>query len=158
LPPVRIGLRVAAAVLILALAAQIMNQRSRLAAQYPALLPLLHTLCRPLQCQIGPWRHLSAVVIDSPAFVRLEPNSIRFEVTLRNNSAAPIITPSLELALIDAQDQPLVRRVLNPTDWGAPAQLAAHGQFNGAALLTVLDTLDTPDISDYHYLLTAFYP
>jgi hypothetical protein len=60
-------------------------------------------------------------------------------VTLRNGGAAPIAMPALELALLDAHDQPLARRVLNPADWGAPPQLTPYAEFNGAALLDVQD-------------------
>jgi predicted Zn finger-like uncharacterized protein len=157
LPDVRAVLWLAAGVLVLTLAAQIaVSQRDRLAAQYPGTTPLLQALCRPMHCQIAPWRHLGAVAIDSSAFVRTGPNGFGFAVTLRNNGSAPIATPALELALIDAQDQPLARRVLNPADWGAPPQLAAYGEFNGAALLTVRGAVDAQAISNYR--LAAFYP
>jgi predicted Zn finger-like uncharacterized protein len=157
LPQVRAGLWGVALALGLMLAAQIaVGQRDRLAAQYPGAVPLLQTLCRHMQCQIAPWRHLGAVAIDSSAFVRTGPSAFDFAVTLRNNSAAPVATPALDLALIDAQDQPLARRVLNPADWGAPPQLAAYGEFNGTAALTVLDAAHPQAVSNYR--LTAFYP
>ena len=156
-PWVRVGLWVAAGVFSLALAVQIaVSLRDRLAAQHPGIKPLLLALCRPAQCRIAPWRHLNAVTIDSSAFVRTGPNGFGFAITLRNNGAAPVATPALELALIDAQEQPLARRVLDPADWGAPPQLAAHAEFNGAAQLTVGRAANPQAISNYR--LTAFYP
>jgi predicted Zn finger-like uncharacterized protein len=158
LPQVRAGLWAAAALLALMLAAQIaVQQRDRLAAQHPGMRPLLQMLCRPAQCRIAPWRHLDAIAIDSsPVFVPKGTNGFGFAVTLRNNSAVPVATPALELALLDAQGQPLVRRVLNPADWGAPPQLAGYGQFNGAALLTVLDSVHPQAVSTGQ--LDLFYP
>jgi len=157
LPQVRAGLWAAAGVLAMALVAQIaVSQRDRLAAQYPGAIPLLQALCRPMQCQLAPWRHLDAIIIDSSTFVRMGPHGFSFAVTLRNSGAVPVATPALELALIDAQDQPLARRVLNPADWGAPTQLAAYGEFNGAAVLRVQDAANPQAVSNYR--LTAFYP
>ena len=157
LPLVRAGLWLATVALVLTLAVQIaVSQRDLLAAQYPSTAPLLRMLCRPFQCRIEPWRHLSAVAIDSSAFVRLDPNSFHFAITLRNNSAAPVATPALELALIDVQSQPLARRVLNPADWGAPTQLAAYGEFNGMALLAVSGSAYPQTISNYQ--LRIFFP
>jgi hypothetical protein len=109
-----------------------------------------------MQCRIAPWRHLSAVSIDSSAFVRTGANGFSFAVTLRNGNSAPVATPALELALIDAQDQPLARRVLNPADWGAPPQLAGYGEFSGAARLIVQEAANPQAVSNYR--LTAFYP
>jgi len=143
--------------LLLTLAVQIaVSQRDRLAAQYPSTAPLLRLLCRQFQCRIEPWRDPNAVAIDNSAFMRQDSNSFHFAITLRNNSAAPVATPALELALVDAQSQLLARRVLNPADWGAPAQLAAHGEFNGTALLTVSDSANPQIISSYQ--LRIFYP
>jgi predicted Zn finger-like uncharacterized protein len=157
LPQIRAGLWGVAGVLALVLAAQIaVSQRDRLAAHYPGMTPLLLTLCRPMQCQIAPWRHLSAVAIDGSTFVRTGPQGFRFTATLRNGGAVPVATPALELALIDAQEQPLARRVLNPADWGAPPQLVGYGEFNGAATLTVQDAANPQIVSNYR--LTAFYP
>jgi predicted Zn finger-like uncharacterized protein len=158
LPDVRAVLWGTAAALALMLAAQIaVSQRDRLAAEYPGVTPLLQALCRPMRCQIAPWRYLDAVAMeDSPIFVPTGANSFRFAVTLRNNGNAPVAMPALELALLDAQNQPLARRVLNPADWGAPQQLAAYGEFNGAASLTVLGAVNARAASSYR--IEFFYP
>ncbi|MDR0458021.1 MAG: DUF3426 domain-containing protein, partial [Burkholderiaceae bacterium] len=157
LPRMRAGLWVAAGILVLTLAVQVaVGLRDSLVAQHPGVRPLLQALCRPARCQITPWRHLDAVVIDSSALARTGSDAFRFAVTLRNNGAAPVAMPALELALTDALNQPLARRVLSPADWGAPLQLAAHGEFNGTAQLTVGREANPQAVNNY--LLSAFYP
>jgi hypothetical protein len=64
--------------------------------------------------------------------------------------------PFLELTLIDAKDQPLVRRVLEPKDWGAPEQLESYGEFSGGAQLTMKDEINSQSVNNYR--LTAFFP
>jgi predicted Zn finger-like uncharacterized protein len=127
--------------------------RDRLAAQYPGMTPLLTSLCH---CRIGPWRYLDAVLLDSDRFVRTGPDSFTLAVTLRNNGSAPVATPALELALTNDQEQPLVRRVLVPADWGAPPQLPAHGEFNGAAAIVMREAANPQAVSNYR--IAVFYP
>ena len=153
-PMVRAGTWLASLVLVLLLVVQVaVGMRERLAAQYPSMAPLLTALCR---CRIAPWRHLDTVMIDSDRFVRTGPDSFDLGITLRNTGSAPVATPTLDLMLTDAQDQPLVRRVLSPANWGAPPQLAAHSEFTGGAVLTVLDAANPQAVSNYR--IAVFYP
>jgi len=62
--------------------------------------------------------------------------------------------PAVELTLTDAQDQPVLRRVLTPQDLAAPAELSAQGEWNLAASLLV--NLGSTRITGYRVL--AFYP
>jgi hypothetical protein len=157
LPRVRAVLAITAGVLAVTLAAQITaSRRDWLAAHYPGATPLLRALCYPMHCRIAPWRRLDAVMVDSIAFSKVNPHGFNFALTLRNTGAAPVATPALELTLRDAQDQPLARRVLQPADWGAPPQLAGYAEFNGVALLTVLDAANPQAFHNGH--VEPFYP
>ncbi|MBK6615445.1 zinc-ribbon and DUF3426 domain-containing protein [Ottowia sp.] len=155
--PVRLGLGLAVVVLALGLGLQmIVSQRDWLAARHPQLAPALAALCHPLGCAVQPYRRLEAIVIDSSSFNREGPNAFRFSLTLRNSAGLPVATPALELALTDVQDQVMVRRVVHPADLGAPAALAARGEFSGASALTVADASQPSAIVGYR--LNAFYP
>jgi predicted Zn finger-like uncharacterized protein len=155
--PMRALLGLSVLALLLALAAQIaLARRDWLAAREPRLTPALNALCAPLGCQVQPWRQLDAIVIDSSAFNRVDARSFRFSVTLRNTSDLPVASPALELALTDAQDQALVRRVVTAAELGAPAALAARAEFNGVSVLTVQEAANPAAITGYR--LTAFYP
>ena len=64
--PVRVSLWVLCVLLTGLLAVQIAwHERDRLAAQTPALRPLLIQLCAALDCELQPYRHIAAVLIDS---------------------------------------------------------------------------------------------
>ncbi len=155
--PVRAVLWLLLMALALALAVQVtLGQRDWLAAREPRLAPLLQRLCEPLGCTLSPYRLLDAIVIDSSSFNRASGDDFRFSVVLRNSADLPVATPSLELVLTDAQDQPLIRRVFTAGELGAPQTLAARGEFSGARAFTVADPAVSPDITGYR--LIAFYP
>ncbi|MDO5626609.1 MAG: DUF3426 domain-containing protein, partial [Pseudomonadota bacterium] len=155
--PVRVVLWLALVGLALGLALQwVVGQRDWLAARHPQLAPALQALCKPLGCQLAPYRRLDAVVIDSSAFQRTGETTFAFSVTLRNHASLPVATPALELTLTDVTDQAVVRRVLGPADVGAPAALAARGEFSGTNALTLRGVGNPQAIVGYR--LTAFYP
>ena len=155
--PMRTALGISALVLVLALLMQVaLSRRSWLAAHVPALAPVLTTLCQPLGCTVPAYRDLDAIVIDSSAFNRSGPSSFRFTVTLRNQSDVPVATPSLELTLTDALEQPVVRRVVDASELKAPATLAARGEFAGANALVLTGVDNASAIAGYR--LMAFYP
>lgn len=157
-PVVRGALAAMALLSVLALAGQLAyHHRDELAQRAPALQPLLSALCQPLQCRVGPPRRIEAVAIDASAFTRLQPDTFRLQITLSNASAQPVALPALELTLTDTQDQPVIRRVLQPADLGAdaPASLAAAGEWATGITLTVSPAA-APAVTGYKLL--AFYP
>jgi hypothetical protein len=155
--PVRGAQWLALVVLALGLALQWgLSRRDWLAAREPALAPALQLMCQVLGCRLEPYRQLEAIVIDSSAFNRVDQHAFRFSVTLRNTADMPVATPALELTLTDVQDQPLVRRVVSAVELGAPAALAARGEFSGVSALTLADDAQPSAIVGYR--LMAFYP
>lgn len=156
-PAVRIVLWLLALVLLVALAAQYaLANRNHVAARYPQMRPLLEQLCKPLDCAVGLPRDIASVAIDSSTFTRAkdDPLAFRLQVALRNQAAIPLEMPVLELTLTDAEDRPVLRRVIGLEDSGAPAQLGAQGEWNGVIGLRV------PEVADRvtGYRLLAFYP
>ena len=131
-------------------------ERNRLAATYPALRPVLEKLCQPLQCEVGLPRQIASVAIDSSTFTRIRDDATAFnlQVALKSNADIVLEMPALELTLTDSSDQPVLRRVLKREDTSAPAELAAHGEWNGVVKLEV------PEVADRvtGYRLVAFYP
>ena len=95
-------------------------------------------LCQPLNCQVGLPRRIESVSIDASNFTRLPPEAFRLQVTLANAATHPVAMPAIELTLTDTQDQPVLRRVLQPADLGpdAPPALPAAGEWSGSVTLT----------------------
>ncbi|MGE4241950.1 DUF3426 domain-containing protein [Ramlibacter sp.] len=133
------------------------QERNRLAAQQPALRPVLETLCAVLRCTVGPPRQIESIAIDSSSFNRIRSDTYRLNFTLKNAAALPVALPAVELTLTDAQDQALLRRVLLPSELGASSSLIAPGgEWAGTISLALAGTAAGTRIAGYRLL--AFYP
>jgi predicted Zn finger-like uncharacterized protein len=153
---VRMVLLLLALVLGALLAAQYAVQdRDRLAATRPALRPAIEALCQPLQCQVGPPRQIESIVIDSSTFNKLRGDAYRLSFALKNQASMPVAMPAIELTLTDSQDQPVVRRVLSPSDMGASSALIGP-QADWSATLALNVAANSGRIAGYRLL--AFYP
>lgn len=158
-PLVRAALVGLAGLLGLLLAAQVaIQQRDVLAQQAPALRPLLEALCRPLDCRIGSPRRIESLVIDNSNFTRLRPDAYQLAVTLSNQSPVAVAMPALELTLTDSQDQPILRRVIAPTELGQGAASLIGAKAEWSAALTVAVTPNASTARIVGYRLLAFYP
>ena len=94
-------------------------ERVALAARYPALLPMLESLCQPLNCQINPPRVIEAIEIDSSSFTQTGPETYRLNFVVKNNSPGAVAMPALEVTLTGAADKVLVRKIVLPAEYGA---------------------------------------
>lgn len=156
-PGVRVALLLAVGTLGLLLALQVaLHDRDRLAMTQPALRPWLARLCEPLDCRIAPPRQIDSIAIDSSSFNKLRGDAYRLNITLKNQAAMALAMPALELTLTDAQDRPVVRRVLMPAELSPGANvIAAASEWSGSLALAVANGAG-PRIAGYRLL--AFYP
>ena len=164
------GARAALSLLSLALAVLLLAQfalfhRDALASLQPDLTPLLERLCQPMGCRVGPPRQIEAIVIDGSTFSRLRPDAFRLGVTLRSRSIMALEMPALELTLTDADDRPVLRRVLLPADLGpdAPAVLLPGAEWSTLLTLGVNTGNATQGAGGLSgriagYRVLAFYP
>jgi predicted Zn finger-like uncharacterized protein len=133
-----------------------LHDRDRLASD-PALRPWIARLCTAAGCTIRPPRQIDAIAIDSSSFNMLRSDAYRLNVTLKNQARNEVAMPALELTLTDAQDQPVVRRVLMPAELvpnnGA---LRAGAEWSGSLALGVSSGAVATRIAGYRLL--AFYP
>ncbi len=154
-PAVRVGLSLAGVVLLCALVLQMaVQQRDFIAAARPQWRPFLQGLCVPLQCRVEAYRQITSVVVDSSSFNRLRGETYQFSLALKNRSNRALAMPAVELTLTDAQDQPVLRRVLLPQDLAAPPELPALGDWSASLQVNV--ALDNVRIAGYR--VVAFYP
>lgn len=157
-PGVRALLVVALLVLAAALAGQVAyRDRDMLAATHPEWRPWLARMCEALECRIGPPRAIDAVAIETSSFNKLRGDTFRLNVTLKNQSHTPVAMPALELTLTDAQDQPVVRRVLRPADFApGTAAIAAASDWSTSVAIAVNGAGAPGGVAGYRVL--AFYP
>ena len=150
-----------------------LHSKDSLLAHEPRLRPLLLAMCQKFQCELAPLRQIDAMVIDSSSFNKLDSNSYRLSFTLKNSATSAVALPALEVTLTDTQDQPMIRRVLTPSQFGASdkAALGAGQEFSGVVVLQVSATAgkaaDTSAADSASagsgtrvagYRLLAFYP
>ncbi len=98
-----------AGVLVLVFLLQfVIAQRNWLAAEEPALRPMLSALCA---CEVTWPLESEAVLIESSSFTENPQGGYTVQLRLKNTQHHPVAMPALELSLTDLQDQVLVRRV-----------------------------------------------
>jgi predicted Zn finger-like uncharacterized protein len=156
-PGVRTALLLAVCGLGILLAFQmVLHERDRLAAARPALRPWLASLCAALDCVIAPPRQIDSIAIDGSSFNKLQGDAYRLNVTLKNQAGIELAMPALELTLTDAQDRPVVRRVLMQAELAPGANvIAAASEWSGSVALGIANGAG-PRIAGYRLL--AFYP
>ena len=134
----------------------VVQHRDEIAARVPALRPLLEQACQRLGCEVSARRHIESVVIDSSSFNKTRGDTYQLSLTLKNTAATVVAAPSIELTLTDAQDQPILRRVLRPADLGVAPELPAKGDANVSLPIGVAGEAGSARIAGYRLL--AFYP
>ena len=157
-PGVRMVLVLVAIALGAALAAQVAFQnRDRLAAASPQLRPALARMCALLGCRIEPPQLIENVGIETSSFNKLRGDTYRLNVTLKNQASVTVAMPALELTLTDAQDEAVLRRVLQPAEF-APGRvsLAPSADWSTSVGVTINAGVGPSRIAGYRLL--AFYP
>lgn len=101
--------------------------RDALLARWPGLQPAYAWMCAPLGCTVGPRRDPQAVVVEGSVLLRRAPDRYSFHLVLRNQTEVEVAAPALELTLVDAEEQAMVRRVWMPHEWPQPTATLGPG-------------------------------
>jgi predicted Zn finger-like uncharacterized protein len=135
----------------------LVQERDRVATSEPRLRAVVEWVCAMTGCTVGPLRQIESIAIDSSSFTKVSGDLYRLNVVLKNAASFDLAAPSLELSVTDAQDQPLVRRVLQPAELGnAHGTLAANGEWTVTRSINLKQPAGTERIAGYRLL--AFYP
>lgn len=151
---VRTGLAALGGLLAFTLLVQIaLHGHDRLAAS--PLRPLVSATCAVFGCAAGPRQDIAAVAIDASAFNKAaRSDAYQLSLTLKNHASTAVAMPAVELTLTDAQEQPVLRRVLTPAELFAPAELPPQGEWSGSVAVA----LTGPALRLAGYRVLAFYP
>jgi predicted Zn finger-like uncharacterized protein len=145
--------------------AVVYSQRNHLAASNPAFKTGFETLCQSVGCAIEPFKNIDAFKIDSSSFQKSQPTStdttpgenFALKIAIKNSAELAVAMPAVELTLTDANDKPVLRRVLLAKELGFSADtLAPNGDWSGTMAVTVASSTAKTAISGYRVLL--FYP
>jgi predicted Zn finger-like uncharacterized protein len=137
----------------------LLHFRTEVGTAAPETRPLLVAACQLFGCKIELPRKIEFIGIETSD---LSPDSaktgqLHLAATLRNRAPFAQTWPNLELTLTDAQERPLIRRVLAPADYLPAPQPLAEG-FPRRADQAVQLTLEATDVPAVGYRLYVFYP
>jgi len=93
--------------------------RTKIAAEYPQFKPYLLQACAILQCNIALPNNLNLFTIDDSDMQESEEYDkvVDFSSLLINNANYAQAYPNIELTLTDTDDQPVVRRLIKPSEY-----------------------------------------
>lgn len=149
-----------AILLLLVLLAQAAYQyRSAIIVLFPEVKPYAAKLCANLGCELPLPRRIELTSIEASDLQAdtTNPNIMVLTATLKNRAIFDQQLPMLELTLTNAQDQPLVRRVLTPQDYiGDAAKADAGFAANTEKVIKVF--IEGSQVKATGYRLYLFYP
>ena len=154
----RIAMAAGSVVLLLLLLLQVMTTfRNPLAAQFPQWKPTLVALCKLSGCQVDLPAQIEALSIEQGELQTLKEQTFSYVSLLRNQSRSVQAWPSIELILNDANDKPVLRRVIAPRDY-LPATIDVSQGFAPRSEQTIklYFALDQLTATGYH--IAIFYP
>jgi predicted Zn finger-like uncharacterized protein len=143
------------ALLLLAQAATVF--RAELVASYPGTRPALASLCALLRCRVELPARIDNLAIETGELQTLAPDTYALSTLLHNQAGLAQAWPDIELALTDANDKPLVRRVFTPTDYLPKGALPATG-FGAHAEQPIRLTFQLDQLKPSGYHIAIFYP
>ena len=149
-----------ALLLLLVLLAQAAYQyRSALIVLFPEMKPYAAELCAQLGCDLPLPRRIELMSIEASDLQAdtTNPNIMVLSATLKNRAIFDQQLPSLELTLTNAQDQPVVRRVLTPQDYIGGAGSAQAG-FATNTEIAIKVFIEGSQVKATGYRLYLFYP
>ncbi|MFM1924282.1 MAG: hypothetical protein RIT44_88 [Pseudomonadota bacterium] len=143
-----------ACLLLLALALQWMwIERRALAATVPYADAIWRETCRTWGCDVSAPQVKNAIVIENSSLTPTEGGGTWLTWTWRNTASHAVQVPALDLTLLNAQDQAVLRRVISAAEMEAPASLSAAQVWSGKLHLVPVSG-PTPT----GYRLLSFYP
>jgi len=129
-PWVRVSLAVAALVLVLLLAAQlVIARRDAVVSRWPDSRAWVRALTEPLGLRIEPLRRIDQLSVESSGLTRIDDGPVyRLVLVLRNRADSSLLVPAIDLSLTDATGALVTRRVLAASELGALRTTIGAGQ------------------------------
>ncbi|MES2579725.1 MAG: zinc-ribbon and DUF3426 domain-containing protein [Pseudomonadota bacterium] len=115
--------------LIVALLQSAYFLRSQIAANYPQFKPYLVQVCEHLRCKINLPQQLDLFTIDDSDMQESEDyqDVIDFSSLIINNANHVQAYPNIELTLTDAEDKPVLRKLVKPQEYLQASSNVATG-------------------------------
>ena len=145
--------------LLLLLAQAAYHYRSSITLLFPDIKPYAAALCATLGCELPLPRRIERLSIEASDLQAdtTNPNIMVLSATIKNRAIFNQQHPLLELTLTNAQDQPVVRRVLEPQDYLGKAVNIQAG-FAANTEISIKVFVEGSQVKATGYRLYLFYP
>lgn len=154
----RMVMGVGSAILVLALLIQAMTTfRNSLAAQFPPLKPVLSATCAVFGCKIELPAQIDELAIETGELETIAGDTYLLTTSLRNQGRLTQAWPSIELALTDADNKTVLRRVFAPADY-LPKDVAPAKGFAARSEQPVRLYFELSQVKASGYRIAVFYP
>ena len=145
--------------LLLLLAQAAYHYRIAITLLFPETKPYAVALCVTVGCELPLPRRIELLSIEASDLQAdtTNPNVMVLSATIKNRAIFNQQHPLLELTLTDAQDQPVVRRVLEPQDYLGKAVNTQAG-FAANTEMAIKVFVEGSQVKATGYRLYLFYP
>jgi hypothetical protein len=145
--------------LLILLAQAAYHYRSAITVLFPETKRYAAALCASLGCELPLPRRIELMSIEASDLQAdtTNPNVMVLSATLKNRAIFNQQHPLLELTLTDAQDRPVVRRVLAPQDYLGKAVNTQAG-FAANTEIAIKVFIEGSQVKATGYRLYLFYP
>ncbi|MFH1044910.1 MAG: DUF3426 domain-containing protein [Pseudomonadota bacterium] len=145
--------------LLILLAQSAYHYRSAITLLFPETKPYAVALCATLGCELPLPRRIAQMSIEASDLQAdtTNPNVMVLSATIKNRAIFNQQHPLLELTLTDAQDQTVVRRVLEPQDYLGKAVNTQAG-FAANTEIAIKVFIEGSQVKATGYRLYLFYP
>jgi predicted Zn finger-like uncharacterized protein len=137
----------------------VFHYRTAISLLIPETKPWYVELCATLGCELPLPRRIELMSIEASDLQAdtTNPSVMVLTATLRNRAIFNQQSPLIELTLTDAQEQPVVRRVLAPQDYMGK-MVSAQGGFAANSEVAIKVFVEGSQVKATGYRLYLFYP
>jgi hypothetical protein len=114
-------------------------------------------MCSVLRCRVELPTQIDNLVIETGELQTLAPDTYQLSTLLRNQGALVQAWPHIELALTDANDKPLLRRVFKPAEY-LPHGVSPAAGFAARTEQPVRLYFQLEQLKPSGYHIAVFYP
>jgi hypothetical protein len=131
--------------------------RGPIVQQWPQLRPWVVQGCASLGCQLPAERNLQVLQLLGSSLSQ-DDSSGHHQLRLQwhNRGDAPVLMPSIDLSIVDAQGDVLARRTLEPSELQPVLHSLAPGAETAATVVLDLRALAPEGIASFR--VSTFYP
>ena len=154
----RMAMGIGSAVLVLALLIQAMTTfRNSLAAQFPQLKPVLVATCAVFGCKVQLPAQIDELAIETGELETVSGDTYLLTTSLHNQGRLIQAWPNIELALTDADNKTVLRRVFAPAEY-LPKDAAPAKGFAARSEQPVRLYFELSQVKASGYRIAVFYP